>query len=135
LKQTVAILEPHHILRQCLEEILIYLNYSVIIKSGDPLEFIEQLALSDDAPDIILSEVELNDMQDISLFRHFRHHYPGVKILAFSADDTEWTVQNVLQEGAHAFLEKGCSLQSLQDMLANIAPQQARLNKSGADFT
>jgi DNA-binding NarL/FixJ family response regulator len=122
LKQTVAILEPHEILRQCLEEILTHLDYDVVIKSGDTLGFIECLALSEQSPDIILSEVELDDLQDISLFRHLRHHYPGTKILAFSADNTEWTIKTALREGAHAFLEKGCSLQSLQTTLARIAP-------------
>lgn len=122
MKQTVAILEPHGILRQCLEEILSHLNYEVVIQSGDPLDFIEELALADQSPDIILSEVVFEDMEDISLFRHLRHHYPGTKILAFSADNTEWSIKNALREGAHAFLEKGCSLYSLQASLARIAP-------------
>jgi DNA-binding NarL/FixJ family response regulator len=121
LTKTIAILEPHEILRLCLAEVLTHLNYDVIIKSGNTLDFIELLATADQQPDIIISEVQLNDLPDVSLFRHLRHHYPEIKLLAFSADDSEWTVDLVLQEGANAFLQKGSSLQRLQQVLESIS--------------
>lgn len=120
VRKTIAILEPHEILRQCLIEILNHLNYQVLIKAGNALDFIEQLAMTDDQPDIIISEVQLTDLPDISLFRHLRYHYPEAKLLAFSADDSNWTVDMVRQEGADAFLEKGCSLQTLQQILDDL---------------
>jgi DNA-binding NarL/FixJ family response regulator len=120
LTKTIAILEPHEILQHCLAEVLTYLNYDVIIKSGNTLDFIELLAMSDQQPDIIISEVELNDLEDISLFRHLRYHYPGIKLLAFSGDDSEWTVDLIFQQGADAFLQKGSSLQKLQQVLYSL---------------
>jgi DNA-binding NarL/FixJ family response regulator len=120
LTKTIAILEPHEILRQCLIEILSHLKYQVIIRSGSALDFIEQLATTDEQPDIIISEVQLIDLPDISLFRHLRYHYPDIKLLAFSADDSNWTVDLVKREGADAFLEKGCSLQILQRVLGEL---------------
>ena len=121
MTKTIAILEPHEILRLCLSEVLTYLNYEVIIKSGETLDFIELLATTDRLPDIIISEVQLNDLPGISLFRHLRHHYPETRLLAFSADDSEWTIQLALEEGAYAFLEKGSSLQKLQQVLEMIS--------------
>ncbi|HTE25022.1 response regulator [Flavitalea sp.] len=118
--KTIAILEPHEILRLCLGEVLTHLNYQVVIKSGNALDFIELLATADQLPHIIISEVQLNELQDISLFRHLRLHYPEIKLLAYSGDDSEWTVDLVLKEGADAFLEKGCSLQELQLVLHQI---------------
>ena len=85
------------------------------------LDFIEQLATVDKLPDIIISEVQLNDLNDISIFRYIRLHYPDIKLLAYSGDDSEWTVDQVLKEGADAFLEKGCSLHALQQELHRIA--------------
>lgn len=120
LTQKVAILEPHEILRQCLAEILIYLNYEVVIKSGNTLDFIEQLAMTDDPPQVIISEIELSDVRGLSIFRHFRFHYPEVKLLAFSVDDSEWSVDLALEQGADLFLRKGCSLKSLQQALESI---------------
>ena len=119
--KTIAILEPHEILRLCLAEVLGHLNYQIIIKSGKALDFIELLATAEELPDIIISEVQLNDLNDISLFRHLRHQYPEIKLLAYSGDDSEWTVDQVLKEGADAFLEKGCSLQELQNVLHQIS--------------
>jgi CheY-like chemotaxis protein len=103
-----------------MEEILIHLGYEVYFKSGTGLDFIEQLALADDPPDIIISEVQVDDLRDISLFRHLRYHYPSVRLLAFSADNSEWNMQTAKADGAHAFLEKGCSLLELQDMLEQL---------------
>lgn len=120
LKSTIAILEPHGIFRQCLEEILTHLNYDVIIKSGDTLDFIEQLAECQQHPSIIISEVNLIDLPDVSMFRHLRHHYPEIKLIAFSADNSAWTIDTVMKEGALAFLQKGCSLQELQVLLEEI---------------
>ncbi|RYY17390.1 MAG: response regulator transcription factor [Chitinophagaceae bacterium] len=121
LTKTIAILEPHEILRLCLAEVLTHLNYNVIIRSGNAFDFIELLATADEHPDIIISEVQLNDLQDISMFRHLRYHYPETKILAFSADGSEWTIETALKDGADAFLEKGCSLHNLQQVLSQIS--------------
>ena len=121
MKKTIAILEPHHIFRQCLEEILSHLEYDVILKSGETLDFIEQLAVSEEQPAIIISEVQLGDMPDVSMFRHLSYHYPEIKLLAFSADNSEWAVDTAMQEGAHAFLQKGCSLQEIQIILDEIS--------------
>jgi DNA-binding NarL/FixJ family response regulator len=125
LKKTIAILEPHHIFRQCLEEILGHLEYEVILKSGETLDFIEQLAVSEEHPTIIISEVQLNDMPDVSMFKHLSYHYPEIKLLAFSADNSEWAVETVMQEGAHAFLQKGCSLMEIQMILDEIVSRKS----------
>jgi two-component system, NarL family, invasion response regulator UvrY len=122
--KTIAILEPHEILRLCLAEVLAHLNYQIIIKSGNSVEFIEKLAMAEELPDIIISEVQLHDIEDISIFRHLRLHYPEIRLLAYSGDDSEWTVDLVLKEGADAFLEKGCSLQQLQYELHRISSMQ-----------
>jgi len=127
LRTNIAILEPHQILRQCLAEILIHLNYNVILKSGSALEFIELLATSEEQPHIIISEIQLNDLRNVSLFKHLRHHYPGVKLVAFCADDSEWTINHVHREGADAFIAKGCSLSNLQETLGKIGSNQAQL--------
>ena len=119
--KTIAILEPHEMLRLCLAEVLTHLNYHIIIKSGNAVDFIEMLARAEELPNIVISEVQLNDLDDISVFRHLRLHYPEIKLLAYSGDDSEWTVDLVLKEGADAFLEKGCSLQQLQQELHRIS--------------
>jgi two-component system invasion response regulator UvrY len=122
--KTIAILEPHEILRLCLAEVLTHLNYHIIIKSGNAVDFIEMLATAEELPHIVISEVQLNDLDGISIFRHLRLHYPEIKLLAYSGDDSEWTVDLVLKEGADAFLEKGCSLQQLQHELYRISSME-----------
>lgn len=127
MKKTIAILEPHRIFRQCLEEILGHLEYEVILRSGETLDFIEQLAVSEEQPAIIISEVQLNDMPDVSMFKHLSFHYPEIKLLAFSADNSEWAVDTALQEGAHAFLQKGCSLHEMETILDEIVSHKSHV--------
>ena len=131
VRKTIAILEPHEILRLCLEEIMIHLNYEIVARSGDSLDFIEQLAMLENTPDAIISETQLTDLPDISLFRHLKFHYPEVPILAFSADDTMYSVDLALAEGADGFLEKGCSLQQLQERLVEITMKNLIVKPNG----
>jgi DNA-binding NarL/FixJ family response regulator len=86
------------------------------------MDFIENLATCETPPGIIISEIQLTDLPDVSLFRHLKYHYPEVKLLAFSADSSIWTTDMAMQEGADAFLEKGCSLQELQKVLHELLP-------------
>lgn len=120
LKTTIALLEPHAILRKCMDEILTHLYYEVMFKSGAGVAFLEELAVRDEIPEIIISEPRLRDLPDISIFRHLKFHYPGTLLVAYSADNTEWNIENAISEGADTFIEKGCSLHELQTTLATL---------------
>jgi DNA-binding NarL/FixJ family response regulator len=97
-----------------MHESLTKLDYHVLIKSSESILFLEELADAERLPDIIISEPRLNDLPDISIFRHLRFHYPSAILVAYTSPDSEWNMQTASREGAHAFLEKGCSLHELQ---------------------
>jgi DNA-binding NarL/FixJ family response regulator len=120
LKTTIAILEPHAILRKCMDEILSHLEYDVLFQSGSGVAFLEELAVRDELPEIIISEPRLRDLPDISIFRHLKFHYPNTLLVAYSADNSEWTIETSISEGADTFIEKGCSLHELQLTLATV---------------
>jgi len=110
-----------------MDEILTHLDYDVLFKSGSGVAFLEELAVREELPEIIISEPRLRDLPDISIFRHLRFHYPNTLLVAYSADNSEWTIETAINEGADTFIEKGCSLHELQISLVTLTEANRKL--------
>jgi DNA-binding NarL/FixJ family response regulator len=127
LNKTIAILEPHELLRQCLDEILTFLGYDVVIKEAESLEFLNELERVQFLPNIIVMESQIAEPHDYHLIKYLRNSFPLIRLLAFSTDNSEYAVNQVMQEGVHAFLEKGCSLCKLQTVLEQLSYDTVQL--------
>lgn len=57
-------------------------------------------------PDIILLDIILPDMTGIDIARRIKKEYPGIKILAISAENTAGVVQDMLDIGIEGFISK-----------------------------
>ncbi len=103
-----------------MDEILNHLEYDVLFKSGSVVAFLEELAVRENLPEIIIAEPRLRDLPDISIFKHLKYHYPNTLLVAYSADNSEWNIQTALAAGADTFIVKGCSLNELEDALYEL---------------
>lgn len=57
-------------------------------------------------PDIILLDILLPDMNGTAIARRLRKEYPGIRILAISAENTKEVVQEMLDIGIEGFISK-----------------------------
>ena len=114
---TVALVDDHKIFRQGLIEVLNHLGYEVTIEACNGKELFQQLETAI-LPSICIldSTSRWTDLNQPTL----RIKYPAIKILAFSTDNTDVSVSKVIASGAHAFLEKGGSLEEISESLTSI---------------
>lgn len=57
-------------------------------------------------PDLILLDILLPDISGIDIARRIKREYPGIKILAISAENTAVAVQDMLDIGVEGFISK-----------------------------
>ena len=123
MKQTypisIALVDDHKIFRQGLIEVLNHLGYKVSIQASNGKELFEQL-IETELPAICILDIHMPEMDGFETTRHLRAAYPEMKILAFSTDNTDLSVSKMISSGAHAFLEKGGSLDDISEALNSI---------------
>lgn len=116
---TVALVDDHKIFRQGLIEVLNHLGYEVTIEACNGRELFKMLE-SASLPSICILDIHMPEMDGFETSRQLRAKYPEIKILAFSTDNTDVSVSKVIASGAHAFLEKGGSLEEISESLTSI---------------
>ncbi|MDR0795668.1 MAG: response regulator transcription factor [Tannerella sp.] len=62
--------------------------------------------LNNEAPDILLLDIDLPDMSGIDIARRLKQERPEIKILAFSAQNSAETVQAMVDIGIEGFISK-----------------------------
>lgn len=85
MKTTIAILDPHELIRKALAGILTTFGYEVIIEVKDEEELIGQI-LSGNIPDICIIDVNVYDMKGIKTAKKIRAEFPPIKIVIYSND-------------------------------------------------
>ncbi|MFW5873984.1 MAG: response regulator [Verrucomicrobiota bacterium] len=111
--KTVAIIEDQTAVREMLSQaILDDSKFEVILESGDGLSGCKQcLELK---PDFVILDVMLPNLNGTELLRRFSKELPDTKVLIFSGYQTPGLVRELLQAGAHGFVEKSAPLSELK---------------------
>lgn len=102
----ILIVDDHPVVRDGLAAILGTQPDFVIAGEADSgsqaLERFESLQ-----PDIVLLDLEMPGMDGISVIRQLRENHPAVRVLVFTAFDTDERILGALQAGAKGYLLKG----------------------------
>jgi DNA-binding NarL/FixJ family response regulator len=111
--KTVAIIEDQTAIREMVSQsILDPKHFEVIIESGDGLEGCE-LCL-EKRPDFVILDVMLPNLNGTEVLRRFKKELPDARVLIFSGYQTSGLVRELLQAGAHGFVEKSAPLSELR---------------------
>lgn len=71
-------------------------------------------------PDVVLLDVRMPGLGGIDVARHLRRLYPEVKVILFTTFDDEEYLFGALHVGAHAYLLKSVSHDSLADAIRSV---------------
>jgi two-component system, NarL family, invasion response regulator UvrY len=117
---TVALVDDHKIFRQGLIEVLTHLGYAVTIEVSNGRELLDKLQNTSQLPHICILDIHMPQMDGFETTRQLSELYPSIRILVFSTDNTDASVARVTECGAHGFLEKGGSLDDINDTLTRL---------------
>jgi DNA-binding NarL/FixJ family response regulator len=118
--KTVAIIEDQTAIREMVMQAVIDPTlFQVIIESGDGLAGCE--ACLEQKPDFVILDVMLPNLNGTEILRRFRDKLPNTQVLIFSGYQNPDLVRELLQAGAHGFVEKSAPLSELRKGVEIVA--------------
>lgn len=118
--KTVAIIEDQTAIREMVSQAVLDPEmFKVIIQSGDGLAGCE--ACLEQKPDFVILDVMLPNLNGTEILRRFRQELPDAQVLIFSGYQSPGLVRELLQAGAHGFVEKSAPLSELRKGVEIVA--------------
>lgn len=118
--KTVAIIEDQTAIREMVSQaVLDQAAFEVIIENGDGLDGCE--ACLEQKPDFVILDVMLPNLNGTEILRRFRKDLPDTQVLIFSGYQSPSLVRELLQAGAHGFVEKSAPLSELRKGIEIVA--------------
>ncbi len=116
----IIIVEDHTAIREMLAEILrVDPAYRIVGESGDG-EQACQLCL-ELKPDLIVLDARLPSLSGVDILRRIGKQLKHTRVMVFSAYESPALVREMLEAGAHGFVEKTAGLSEFKKGLGSIA--------------
>ena len=118
----VLIIDDHPLFRQGISAVLQQLEGDCVFDEAETWEAAGRILETGVAPDLVLLDLKLPDIDGVDALRLLRKSHPIVPVVILSANDNPATMRNVLDMGALGFLPKSASnevmVQALQLVMA-----------------
>ncbi|MDQ8204903.1 response regulator transcription factor [Pelagicoccus sp. SDUM812003] len=105
--------------RQMLADILERHNYEIIGESGNGQDALKEIL--ELQPDVVVVDARLPGLNGLELIRRLNRQLPHTRYLVFSAYQNPSIVKDMLEAGAHGFVEKTAHLREFINGLGIIA--------------
>ena len=116
----IVIVEDHTAIREMLAEILrLDPSYQIVGECGDGLQACAQLL--EWKPDVLVLDARLPNLSGVDILRRLGKQLKDTRILVFSAYETPALVREMLEAGAHGFVEKTAGLAEFKRGLETVA--------------
>lgn len=106
--KTVYIVEDQTAIREMLADVISRQNFDVVGQSGNGQEALKEII--ELKPGIVIIDAKLPGLNGLELLRRLTRHLNGTRFLIFSALQNPVLVKDMLEAGAHGFIEKSVSL-------------------------
>lgn len=116
----LVIIEDQTAIREMIVEILrLDKNYELVGESGDGQEALNIcLELK---PDLLVLDAKLPGLNGVDILRRLVKKHPSVRVLVFSGHENPVLVREMLEAGAHGFVEKTAGLLEFKKGLETVA--------------
>ena len=116
----LVIIEDQTAIREMLVEILrLDANYQLVGEAGDGQAAV-QLCL-DTSPDLCVLDAKLPGLNGVDILRRIGKKLPNMRVLVFSGHENPVLVREMLEAGAHGFVEKTAGLFEFKKGLETVA--------------
>jgi len=110
--KTVGIIEDQTAIREMISQaVLDPEEYQVVFGTGDGQEGYEKCV--ELKPDFVILDVMLPKLNGTDILRKFSKELPEIRVLVFSGYQSPGLIRELLQAGAHGFVEKSAPLSEL----------------------
>lgn len=119
-KIKIFILDDHQMLIDGLKALLVNeKNFEITDTSTNAKSALEKI--SKNIPDIVLSDINMPEMDGIAFTREVKKLYPAIKVLALSMFGEKSTISEILDAGASGYILKNTGKEELINALTKIS--------------
>jgi two-component system response regulator NreC len=123
----IVIADDHKIVREAIGSLLNNeLGMEVVGEAEDGRTAV-QLA-RELQPNVVITEVDLPNLNGIEAARQITHELPTVKVIALSGHSDRRSVREMLKAGASGYVPKDCAFQELVTAIGNVVSNQTYLS-------
>ncbi|MGZ3681010.1 MAG: response regulator, partial [Ktedonobacterales bacterium] len=102
----IIVADDHPVVRDGLVAVLsTQADFAVVGEAGGGEEVLRQVAALD--PDVLLLDLEMPEMDGVETLRRLREAKSGVRVIVFTAFDTDDRILAAVRAGAQGYLLKG----------------------------
>jgi len=133
MKVKVLIVDDHQIVREGLRAMLEQEPWIKVV--GEAEEGRTTLRLARElAPDVIIMDVAMPDLNGIEATRQIVAEFPKVKVIALSMHNDRRFVLNMFKAGAKGYMIKDCAFKDLSHAIRMVAGNQTYMSNEIADI-
>ena len=116
----LVIIEDQTAIREMLVELLaLDKAYKLVGHCGDGQ--LGLLMCLEQKPDLVVLDAKLPSLNGVELLRRLKKQLPGLRVLVFSGHENPVVVRQMLEAGAHGFVEKTAGFTEFRKGLAAVA--------------
>ena len=118
----IGIVDDKPYLRNSLKEKLssIENDFTIVLEANDGSDFLTQVKLMKEKPDVVLMDIEMNELNGIETVQIAAPLFPTVKFIMLTVFDDDERIFNAIKAGAHGYLLKEESAQNIIDAVYQV---------------
>lgn len=98
-------------------------DFDLVMEADNGKEFLTSLKERNELPDIVLTDMEMPEMDGMQLNEEIRKHFPSIKVIVLSVHAKERLMARMIQAGASGYLLKNCNKEELIKAIRNVYNQ------------
>ena len=122
----IIIADDHEFVRTSFKTILqsqYPLEIEFIAEAASGSELIEAVALH--LPDIVITDIQMPEMDGIQACREIKERFPSISVLAFSMFTDTHNILGMLKAGATGYLAKTCNMGEIIEGIRSVSRHQS----------
>src|SRR6185369_11710794 len=117
----IAIADQHPIYRYGLINIIHSMDeFRLVFDVSNGPDLIDKLKDAEVFPDICIIDLSKNEVDNYDIIRQIKKRWIGLRILALSVFNSEFSIIRMINLGVNGFLSKGCEPEEIRTALISL---------------